>query len=123
MMRAYLLLLFDAIIGLTGCSEQNSAKELDYEQTKNMVVDILQTDEGKKALQEIITDEKMKHHLVMESDVVKKSITDTLASEEGTEMWKKLLDRKSTRLNSSHVAISYAVYCLKKKILQMQEYQ
>src|SRR5690625_1474247 len=26
------------------------------------------------------------------------------------------LDRKSTRLNSSHVAISYAVFCLKKKI-------
>src|SRR5439155_7197590 len=25
-----------------------------------------------------------------------------------------LLDRKSTRLNSSHVAISYAVFCLKK---------
>src|SRR5699024_12381158 len=24
-------------------------------------------------------------------------------------------DRKSTRLNSSHVSISYAVYCLKKK--------
>src|SRR5437870_13773115 len=24
-------------------------------------------------------------------------------------------DRKSTRLNSSHVAISYAVFCLKKK--------
>src|SRR5439155_20546521 len=27
------------------------------------------------------------------------------------------LDRKSTRLNSSHVAISYAVFCLKKKKL------
>src|SRR5690625_6289054 len=27
-----------------------------------------------------------------------------------------VLDRKSTRLNSSHVAISYAVFCLKKKI-------
>src|SRR5690625_5927689 len=26
------------------------------------------------------------------------------------------IDRKSTRLNSSHVAISYAVFCLKKKI-------
>src|SRR5690625_6195449 len=25
-------------------------------------------------------------------------------------------DRKSTRLNSSHVAISYAVFCLKKKM-------
>src|SRR5699024_4913219 len=26
-------------------------------------------------------------------------------------------DRKSTRLNSSHVSISYAVFCLKKKIV------
>src|SRR3989442_8196967 len=29
--------------------------------------------------------------------------------------WEKLKDRKSTRLNSSHVRISYAVFCLKKK--------
>src|SRR5690625_5863904 len=29
------------------------------------------------------------------------------------------LDRKSTRLNSSHVAISYAVFCLKKKINEL----
>src|SRR5690625_5807109 len=28
------------------------------------------------------------------------------------------IDRKSTRLNSSHVAISYAVFCLKKKTEQ-----
>src|SRR5439155_21464420 len=27
----------------------------------------------------------------------------------------QVADRKSTRLNSSHVAISYAVFCLKKK--------
>src|SRR5690625_5380707 len=27
----------------------------------------------------------------------------------------RLIDRKSTRLNSSHVAISYAIFCLKKK--------
>src|SRR5690625_5532844 len=31
------------------------------------------------------------------------------------EILEKSLDRKSTRLNSSHVAISYAVFCLKKK--------
>src|SRR5438034_6147632 len=29
--------------------------------------------------------------------------------------WPTLLDRKSTRLNSSHTVISYAVFCLKKK--------
>src|SRR5260221_7535343 len=28
---------------------------------------------------------------------------------------KQTLDRKSTRLNSSHTVISYAVFCLKKK--------
>src|SRR5699024_11759943 len=27
----------------------------------------------------------------------------------------QVIDRKSTRLNSSHVSISYAVFCLKKK--------
>src|SRR5437870_11035569 len=31
-------------------------------------------------------------------------------------------DRKSTRLNSSHVAISYAVFCLKKKKSANQEH-
>src|SRR5207249_5029685 len=31
------------------------------------------------------------------------------------------LDRKSTRLNSSHVSISYAVFCLKKKRNEMLE--
>src|SRR5699024_11761380 len=30
---------------------------------------------------------------------------------------KSASDRKSTRLNSSHVSISYAVFCLKKKIM------
>src|SRR5699024_11875105 len=35
-------------------------------------------------------------------------ITDVLGS--------YMIDRKSTRLNSSHVSISYAVFCLKKKI-------
>src|SRR5438874_9030866 len=29
--------------------------------------------------------------------------------------WTAVPDRKSTRLNSSHVEISYAVFCLKKK--------
>src|SRR2546429_2288607 len=32
------------------------------------------------------------------------------------------LDRKSTRLNSSHGYISYAVFCLKKKKKQEQRY-
>src|SRR5439155_17768953 len=37
-----------------------------------------------------------------------------LDPEDGVRFW-DTTDRKSTRLNSSHVAISYAVFCLKKK--------
>src|SRR5690606_39726441 len=36
---------------------------------------------------------------------------------------KKITDRKSTRLNSSHVKISYAVFCLKKKKKQKNKPQ
>src|SRR3712207_8007804 len=32
-----------------------------------------------------------------------------------TDDHRKIIDRKSTRLNSSHANISYAVFCLKKK--------
>src|SRR5690625_2082918 len=41
-----------------------------------------------------------------------KSATEKVKREEGRLSY---LDRKSTRLNSSHVASSYAVFCLKKK--------
>src|SRR5256885_13011057 len=34
--------------------------------------------------------------------------------------WLTLGDRKSTRLNSSHLVISYAVFCLKKKKTTLQ---
>src|SRR3712207_8707287 len=37
------------------------------------------------------------------------------ASARTTSLLQKVLDRKSTRLNSSHANISYAVFCLKKK--------
>src|SRR5438270_2998685 len=33
-----------------------------------------------------------------------------------------VLDRKSTRLNSSHSQISYAVFCLKKKKMHVSNY-
>src|SRR5690554_7455042 len=41
------------------------------------------------------------------------------------EHWLRLpmIDRKSTRLNSSHVRISYAVFCLKKKKKKKKKHQ
>src|SRR5690625_6495778 len=50
-------------------------------------------------------------------DARKEAIAATMAQEDlaDTVEVRTLPDRKSTRLNSSHVAISYAVFCLKKK--------
>src|SRR3712207_8763533 len=38
-----------------------------------------------------------------------------LTDKETARRWEQEEDRKSTRLNSSHANISYAVFCLKKK--------
>src|SRR5699024_4452283 len=65
-------------------------KEADYEQTKQMMVDILKTDEGKKALIDIISDDKLKQHLVIDAEIVQDTISETLVSNEGKEMWKQL---------------------------------
>src|SRR5690242_21591408 len=50
---------------------------------------------------------KLRRDLVHEGAMMQ-STTDT-------EVILHLVDRKSTRLNSSHMSISYAVFCLKKK--------
>src|SRR5207245_10077845 len=44
-----------------------------------------------------------------------KEVHRSFAEAEAFERWTSLRDRKSTRLNSSHGSISYAVFCLKKK--------
>lgn len=92
MNRLILILLISVfVITISACSgEGTSNKDGEYETTKEMVVDILQTEEGKKVLLEFMTDEEMKKQLVIESDIVKDSINNLLMSEKGTEMWIKL---------------------------------
>src|SRR5690625_5826710 len=53
-----------------------------------------------------------------EIEIKEEAILDTIryyTREAGVRGLEREIDRKSTRLNSSHVAISYAVFCLKKK--------
>ncbi|MEI3607918.1 spore germination lipoprotein GerD [Pseudogracilibacillus sp. SE30717A] len=110
-------------ISLASCGNNNAAKQdLDYDQTKKMVVDILQTEDGKKALQDIITDDKMKQHLVMESDVVKESITQALVSEKGAEMWKKLFE-DPTFVESFNQSIAEEQKKLFKSLMNDSEFQ
>src|SRR3989442_11980116 len=52
----------------------------------------------------------------VEADVVEAHLNTAVVAGHGA-VGQELIDRKSTRLNSSHVRISYAVFCLKKKKL------
>lgn len=94
MLRLFFILFIGlSCLTLSACTNETAAnKEADYEQTKKMVVDILQTDDGKKALQKILKDEKMKQSLVIDADVVQNAINNVLTSEKGKEMWTKLFD-------------------------------
>src|SRR5699024_11279927 len=48
-------------------------------------------------------------------------IIDTAGIRKRGKVYESVEDRKSTRLNSSHVSISYAVVCLRKKNTTMQQ--
>lgn len=85
-----LLLPFFIMAALTGCAQTDTgAARMDYEETKKMVVDILKTDDGKKALQEVMKDDGMKQELVMDQAIVSQTIETTLTSDKGTQFWKK----------------------------------
>lgn len=105
----------------TGCANQPKA-ELDYEQTKQMMIDVLQTDEGKKVLSDIISDDKLKQQLIIESDIVKETLSDTLTSKEGKDMWKSLFSDPKF-IESFHSSIADEQKKLFKQLMNDAEFQ
>ncbi|MFJ5625117.1 spore germination lipoprotein GerD [Peribacillus loiseleuriae] len=85
------LLLFSmfCLVG-SGCSQNGtSVAKMDYEETKKMVVDILKTDDGKKAIQDVLSDESIKSQLILDQDVVTKAVETTITSDKGQKFWEK----------------------------------
>jgi spore germination protein D len=75
----------------SACATPDQGQQADYEATKQMVVDVLQTEEGKKAVQEVVQDEEIQEQLIMEQEFIKETIQTTLASEEGKEYWQEVM--------------------------------
>lgn len=74
----------------SGCSEGSDEKNADsYSDEKKMIVDVLETDEGKKAIQNALADKNVKAELIMDEETIKKTIETTLTSEKEMVFWKK----------------------------------
>lgn len=89
MFKKYCYISILSFVLLTGCSGGESAQQIDYDQTKKMVVDILKTDDGKKAIREVIGDEEIKQKLIMDEASIKDTIEKTLVSEKAADFWKE----------------------------------
>src|SRR5690625_6542249 len=94
-------------VGLAACGEGSETEEKEVsgvESTDNSD----DSANGEEAAEETDEEDGSKEEFdqeIVDNDNFKATLTSV----------EKIVDRKSTRLNSSHVAISYAVFCLKKK--------
>lgn len=90
--RITLVILSLLGIFLTSCAaNETKGNDVSYEETKKMIVDILKTDEGKKALQDVLSDEQFKQQMMMNQEETKKAIEETLVSEKGKKFWEQQL--------------------------------
>lgn len=81
-----------ALFLLCSCSPKESSKSSpDYNQTKELVLDILHTDEGKKAVQEVMGNEEAKKQMILEAPEVRKVVQETLLSEENKQKLEELM--------------------------------
>lgn len=95
MKKRLMLLIYIGMCMLlaTACAPQDKENNgMDYDQTKKMVVDILKTDEGKKAVEAIMKDPSVRQDILMDQNAIKDTISQTLVSDKGVEFWKKAMD-------------------------------
>ncbi|AYC30574.1 spore germination lipoprotein GerD [Paenisporosarcina cavernae] len=83
-MKWFIPLVF--LLFLSGCQQAESKPS--YEETKKMVLDTLQTEDGKETMRKILSDPAFKEMLVLEDSVVKESIEKNIWSEDAKKFWK-----------------------------------
>ncbi|WP_246625287.1 spore germination lipoprotein GerD [Fictibacillus nanhaiensis] len=80
------------LFALSGCAqnEAQGSSQIDYEATKKMLVDLLKTDEGKKAIKEVLSDKEIQQEILIDQEVIKETIEKQLLSEKGQKFWQTL---------------------------------
>ena len=80
---------------MIGCSpgnnsSNNNQENNNYESTKKMVTDILKTEDGKKAIIDVLAEDSTQKIYVIHDETVKVAIEEALTSEKGKEFWSQM---------------------------------
>lgn len=116
-----LLPLSLALFLLTGCVEPSSSSS-NYEEMKKMFADAIQTEDGKKALREILETPSFRELLVLEHTEVQTAIEQTLLSEKASEFWKHTLEDAKMK-EAFAKSIQKELATMQKDLLKDASYQ
>ena len=100
-MTRYIAFIFSVgclILTLSGCAaapQSASGSSPDYAATKKMVIDMLKSDEGKQALKDTLSSDDFKKEIVIDNNLVKQTIIDTMTSSQGKAFWSQLISDPS----------------------------
>ncbi|MGN1401595.1 MAG: spore germination lipoprotein GerD [Bacillus sp. (in: firmicutes)] len=85
---------------LSGCNESSGGQQ-DYEQSKNMILDVLRSDDGKLALAEILEADSLKEQLLLKDDLIADTLQKVIKSADAKQFW-------TSAFNDPAFASSYA---------------
>lgn len=87
-MAKRIIFSFCFIVFLAGCSA-NQQNTQSYDEVKKIMLDALQSEDGKKAIRQLLEDNSFRDLLILENAEVKKAIEETLLSKKAEAYWKK----------------------------------
>lgn len=115
-------LVFALLFVTIGCNAGGEQAKPDYKETKQMVLDIIQTDEGKKIISEVVTDPKVKEKVILSDVKIQQTIESALTSPENAKQIQEVM--KDPKFASSFAkAIKDQNKELQKDLLKDPKYQ
>ncbi|MCQ2010512.1 MAG: spore germination lipoprotein GerD [Sporolactobacillus sp.] len=78
------------LVSLAGCG--NGQKPPTYQENKKMVLDLLKTDDGKDTIRDLLKDSEMRQAIVLDDPIVRKTVVQTLTTEQGQKLWRQLFN-------------------------------
>lgn len=89
-MKRLIILAFSLIL-LAGCNDAKSTT-LSYDEVKKIMVDAIQTEDGKKAIRQMFEDKNFRELLILNTEEVKKATEETMLSKDAMDFWIKTFE-------------------------------